>query len=538
MCAKLRPMTEAEKKATGSLDFFSEAESIPTERKPLKIFSRECFFIPERGCSKDLVQALKKKYSFYFYDDKVCSKCENGEYRVNGGEPLPECKHCAAFQSGMELSKRVKIKDRFYYTAPDGDEKGLVRLLRSHGIEPEIICYQKDVPIAPINLTADLYPYQEEAVATMIKAEKGVLKAPPRSGKTVMAAALVARLHKKTLIIASQREWLIGFQETFIGSKTQKGFTDLDPKRIGFCKELEDFEKYDICLATVQTFYAAKNAQEVLRKIRTMFSVVVVDEVHTSAASMYAQVMSRIACMYKIGLTGTPDRKDGKYVLTEAIFGKIAYEAKVKSLVPQVRLVKTEYSKVIGPNVPFAYITGPLERDKARQKLIAEYAIKDVRDGHVVLIPYSGIKAIHSQVALINQMAGTEIAKAFTGATKNRAQLIEDARTKKVKVIVGTISLLSTGINIPTASALYETVIRKNFPASRQRFSRILTPYDDKPQPIIRYFLDDMDIRRVCMAGEFWQVLMREIHPIISDIDLAALKSYFSQKTQRQISYR
>ena len=531
MCAKLRPMTEAEKKATGSLDFFSEAESIPTERKPLKIFSRECFFIPERGCSKDLVQALKKKYSFYFYDDKVCSKCENGEYRVNGGEPLPECKHCAAFQSGMELSKRVKIKDRFYYTAPDGDEKGLVRLLRSHGIEPEIVCYQKDVPIAPISLTADLYPYQEEAVATMIKAEKGVLKAPPRSGKTVMAAALVARLHKKTLIIASQREWLIGFQETFIGSKTQKGFTDLDPKRIGFCKELEDFEKYDICLATVQTFYAAKNAQEVLRKIRTMFSVVVVDEVHTSAASMYAQVMSRIACMYKIGLTGTPDRKDGKYVLAEAIFGKIAYEAQVKTLVPRVIPIKTEYRKKTAPNAVWAYITGPLERDKNRQDLIAEYAIKDLKAGHTVLIPYTGVKAIHAQVDLINKKLGYEAAKAFTGATKDRAQLIEDVRSGKVRVLVGTAKLLSTGVNIPRASALYETIISNNKFSATQRFARILTPMEGKCDPIIRIFCDDMDIRRHCLANEFWNVMIRQFRATISDIDMASLKSYFSQKT-------
>lgn len=39
-----------------------------------------------------------------------------------------------------------------------------------------------------------------------------------------------------------------------------------------------------------------------------------------------------------------------------------------------------------------------------------------------------------------------------------------------------------------------------------------------------------MDIRRRCMANEFWNVLMPIFKPSISDKDMAAIKAYFATK--------
>lgn len=133
------------------------------------------------------------------------------------------------------------------------------------------------------------------------------------SHNTLIGVAAICRIQQKTMILASQREWLLGFQETFLGSATQQGFTKLDKERIGFCKTYEDFKKYDICLVTVQSLHSERG-QILLKKIRSMFGCVIIDEVHGGAAPKYIQVLSQINCKYKIGLSGTPDRKDGKYV--------------------------------------------------------------------------------------------------------------------------------------------------------------------------------------------------------------------------------
>lgn len=503
----------------------------PAEVPDIIIKEREQLFIPAKGISKSVVSKLKKKYSFYFFEEKACQQCEFSELRKQTGGLLPECETCAGFISGMELCKKVRVGNNDYYTAPYGDKEGLSNLLSKAGVSFDFKQYYKDHPIEPFNCTANLYDYQKQAIDAALKAKHGVICAPPRSGKTVIATALISKLAKKTIIIASQREWLNGFLETFIGSKTQSGFTDIDKSRIGFCKTEADADKYDICLATPQTFYSEKGMQ-LLRKIYNKFDVMVIDEVHFMPADRFSQTISAFSCKYKYGLSGTPDRKDGKYILADNLIGNVLINLDVKRLVPQVRVVKTQYSKHIKGNAIWAYIVGPLERDKARQKLIAEYAIKDVKDGHIVLIPYSGVQAIKSQVEAINKLAGKKLAEAFYGGIKKeeRNRIIQDARTRKLKIIVGNISLLSTGVNIPSASCLFECTPRSNAPSAEQRFSRILTPCDDKPTPLIRYFCDDMDIRRRCMANEFWNVLMPIFKPSISDKDMAAIKAYFATK--------
>ena len=477
------------------------------DEKKILIRERECLFVPAASLDSNLVKQIDKKYSFYFFEEKACAQCEFAWMRKKEGGILPECETCAAFISGIKLTKKVKINDKYYYTAPYGDKAGLTEILKKKKITPVFKSLYEDHPIKLIKCTANLYDYQQQAVDAALKEKHGVICAPPRSGKTVIATAIICKLQQKTMILASQREWLNGFLETFIGSKTQQGFTDIDKSRIGWLKKEEDADKYDICLVTPQTLYSSTGIT-LLKKIYKKFSVLMIDEVHFMPANRFSEVVSKLSCQYKFGLSGTPDRKDGKYVLADNLIGPVIIDLSVKRLVPQVRVVKTQYSKVTRQGMPWAYIVGPLEKDKKRQELVAKYALQDMEAGHVVLIPYATVKAILQQVDMINKMAGKEVAKAFYGSVKKeeRDKIIQDARERKLKIIVGNIKLLSTGINIPSASCLYDCSCTHNFPTARQRYSRILTPCENKNSPLIRIFLDDMDVRRNCLRGEFWQV--------------------------------
>ena len=132
----------------------------------------------------------------------------------------------------------------------------------------------------------------------------------------------------------------------------------------------------------------------------------------------------------------------------------------------------------------------------------------------------------------INKLRGKRIARPFYGGMNKdlRKLTIDQARKYITKVLVGNMRLVSTGINIPRASALYEVTPSANIPKAQQRFSRILTPYEGKPQPIIRYFLDDVDVRRTCIRMEFFSVLRPMFRPIISEKVLGALNEYMSKK--------
>ncbi len=358
---------------------------------------------------------------------------------------------------------------------------------------------------------------------------------------TVIFSAACCKIGKKTMILASQREWLIGFRETFIGSKTQPALSNCKPSQIGFARKYEDFLKYDICLVTVQTFYS-EAGQKLLQKIKSMFHMVGVDEIHTGAAPKYAKVLSELNCERKIGLSGTPNRKDGRFVIMRNLIGPNIYEAKVARLRPRVRLVRTEYSQTSKGQVLWTRLVSGLERNPKRLKLIAQWAIRDAKNGHMVLIPFSQVAPIKALVMAINKLAGKRIAYPFwgglTGKGKDGRSLrdiyIEAARNYKIKILVGNIKLLSTGTNIPRASAIYEVALSSNLENVEQRVSRVLTPYDGKPEPIVRIFLDDMNVRRRCMQNEFWNAINPLFKPIISEVDMETLKGYFSNKKEHE----
>lgn len=498
----------------------------------MKIVKREAVFIPIKDLSKPQVAAFKEKLTFHFYNkESVCNDCEWKNER-----PCDICQNCANFNGSVFMASQVKVGGGKYLKIPVGSSKAMIEAVLPY---EKITMVDKSpvTKIKPIKFTGKLREEQLVAVNTIARLKRGGLNAPPRSGKTVMGSALVCKLGLKTLIIASQRDWLMGFQETFIGSKTQIPLTDLDKSRIKLCKTLEDFKTHDVCMATVQTFYS-EGGQILLEKIRDMFPVIIADEVHTAAATKYAQIVSKLNSQYTIGLSGTHDRKDGRYELVNHILGPVIHELKTERLRPSIRLTRTGYTKAYKGQVPWARMVSSLENDKKRIDVIAKQAIKDVAAGHMILIPVAQVKPIAKIVARINELSGRKLAYPFTGSLPKakRDLYIEKAREYKIKVLVGTQKILSVGINIPRASCLYEICLSSNLPNATQRIARVLTPQESKTA-IVRYFLDDMGVRKNCLKNEWFNVMMPVFRPIISDKDKEMLNAYFRGKTHEKVEF-
>lgn len=477
----------------------------------IKVFAREAFYIPIKRIDHDKVDEAHAANTLQFFKDKNCEKCPYYQER-----PCDVCETCPNNLGTVRLSKIVERKNKLYLTLPIGDKKGLLDLFPDENIK--IIQKWPNRPMKRTpHFTGKLKKFQKPAVSDLIFKRRGVLKSAPRTGKTVMAAAGVCHLGLKTLIIAAQREWLLNFQETFVGSKTQEALTDINPKRIGLAKSLEEFEKYDVALATYQTFLSPKG-KKLLKKISTMFSVLIVDEVHKANATQHAKVVSKMVCKYKWGLSGTPQRKDNRHVIVKKLIGPILHKTETKRLVPEIQFVDTGVTTSHNYTI-WAYMIRFLESNPRRCKLIAEWAVKDANKGHLVLIPFTRIATVKAVTEAINRIAGEKIAAAFYGGVPKfeRDRIIQDARRYRIKVMVGNIRMISTGINIPRASCLYQCSPTSNMPNAEQRFSRILTPYEGKPQPMIRVFGDNMKVVQACFRAEYWRVLDRLFKPIMTN---------------------
>jgi superfamily II DNA or RNA helicase len=503
--------------------------------KELKVISREAFFIRKKDIKPTDVDAIMQKHTHLFFekDGQICESCEFNEDRQNSESGLSDqCPQCAAFKGGVSLAKEMVIGQNKYISIPAGDRKGIKAMFKDRELvfkskRPKTEMSRK------IKFTGELRDYQREAVDEIKKTKFGIVKAPPRSGKTVLSTAAICEIGGKTIIMAAQREWLDGFYETFCGSETQKPLTNAKKSQVGFARTLEEFEKYDVCLVTVQTFHNERG-QKLLKKIRDMFQVLVVDEVHMSAAQKYASAVSKLNTRYRIGLSGTPSRKDGRMVIADSLFGPILFEAKVEQLRPRISLVRTEFRRPKSKGRPlWTTLVKQLETDPARLKLIAKWAIKDAKAGHMVLIPLSQVAPIKALAMAINKMVGKRMAHPFWGGLKKdkRKQLIQDARNYKARILVGNSKLVSVGTNIPRASMIYEVAMSSNLENCQQRIARVLTPWDDKPPPGVRIFLDEYEVRKSCLRNEWFKCILPKFKPIVSDVDMKVMKSYLSART-------
>ena len=171
----------------------------------------------------------------------------------------------------------------------------------------------------PVNYQAsiNLYPYQEKAVESLIRACGGILQSKAGSGKTRMGIATICRMGKKTL-------WLTHTNE-LLNQSYNAAAEFIDKKLLGKITAGKMNISEGITFATVQTL-----SKTDLNALRYEWDMIVTDEIHRACgsankATMFSKVLNNLAAQYKYGLSATLHRADGLIKCTYALVGGVAY---------------------------------------------------------------------------------------------------------------------------------------------------------------------------------------------------------------------
>ncbi|MBS4096652.1 MAG: DEAD/DEAH box helicase family protein [Sulfuricella sp.] len=168
-----------------------------------------------------------------------------------------------------------------------------------------------------VNFAGTLRPGQETAVASLLQTDTGVLCAPTAFGKTVTAAAMIARRGVNTLVLVHRTELLKQWQarlQVFLGLGTGVVGT------IGGGKA-QPTGKIDI--AVMQSL----SRQGEVNPLVENYGQVIVDECHHVGAASFDAILKRVKAKYVVGLTATPIRRDGQQPIIFMQCGPIRHTA-------------------------------------------------------------------------------------------------------------------------------------------------------------------------------------------------------------------
>ena len=142
-------------------------------------------------------------------------------------------------------------------------------------------------------------------------------------GKTVIGLYIAAALNVKTLVVVHKEFLAEQWVERILGdpSKNIKGF--LPTAKVGRLQgKILDVEGKDIVIAMVQSLSQKDYSEDILKD----FGLVIYDECHHLSAEIFSRALIKTATQYTLGLSATPDRKDGLTYVFKYFLGDIVYQ--------------------------------------------------------------------------------------------------------------------------------------------------------------------------------------------------------------------
>lgn len=193
---------------------------------------------------------------------------------------------------------RCYVEDLEHLHLPRGLTEQAGTLVADAGSRLAVSDERVEPPTIDVIFTGELWETQLPAVAAMAQHELGILEAPPGTGKTVMACALIAEHRRPTLVLVDRKPLL----EQWRGQiRTHLG---IEAGQIGGGKKRPTGT---VDIAMVQTVTRSEDPGALLAG----YGLVVVDECHHVPAPTVERALRRIEARRWLGLTATPRRSDG-----------------------------------------------------------------------------------------------------------------------------------------------------------------------------------------------------------------------------------
>ena len=262
---------------------------------------------------------------------------------------------------------------------PRGCLSAAQELLQENNIRCNLIDERVVGEPLEISFLGTLRNDQEIAIGVMLQNDIGTLCAPTAFGKTVAAAAMIARRGVNTLILVHRADLLKQWQmrlQTFLGAGKEM---------VGVIGGGKNKPSGKIDIAVMQSL----NRQGEVDSRVEQYGHIIVDECHHLSAFSFDEILKRAKAKYVMGLTATPIRRDGRQPIIFMQCGPIRYTAakpegmpQVLKVIPKMLLAPIELAQDIAIQEVFLHLAINIQR----AELIASTIVQAYQEGRKVLV--------------------------------------------------------------------------------------------------------------------------------------------------------
>lgn len=400
---------------------------------------------------------------------------------------------------------RKKIKKETRMISPTGGDEfifltGLVTraldYLEANNIPYE---YTTDVPEMacdePGIAGIEFRDYQVRLSDAAINEGRGVLLSPTGTGKSYIILRIMSAFTQENIL------FLVHTKDLMNQIKD-----DLIKFNLGEVGEYSGNKKVRkrIMVATIQTMY--KYAED----FTDYFDLVIVDEGHHVASlseqsngkeriPMYASFLMKSAAPIKLALTATLPTKDHSLKALEALVGPVIGEYTMEEAEEDETLAEFDIEIITMPQMPAQMIQDVSSFEVTKRKKLSQYQIV-YRNGIVDNV--SRNMRLLSRVAelieagkscminIVNTRHGDNLMELIDehfdfdavfarGSTKNRKDIIQDMRDKKIMCVICTVIFVE-GIDIPSLDVFVNAGGGRDSKGVKQKLGRALRKHKDK----------------------------------------------------------
>jgi len=365
----------------------------------------------------------------------------------------------------FRLSKTKVYLPRYYAI----EKYGIPKRYNNPAGDPVELIFEgslRDIQQQTIDATLKIY---EQFGGGLISLDTGL-------GKTVVALKLISLMKLKTIIIVHAEflleQWVERIKQFLPGA------------RIGVIRQDRcEIEGCDIVVGMIQTIIKREYPKDTFKS----FGHLIADETHHLASRTFSSLFFKIQTKYMVGLSATPERKDGLSKVIYFFLGPQIITIKRESNIPSVKFVYTNTDDYIEKFNKIGKINNPtmitdLTLNKKRNDLIISTIKEYLKLDRKILVLTD--RRDHCEYILKN-LEGVS-AGVYLGGMKSKDRVV----STECSVIIGTYQASGEGFDVPKLDTLILASPKSDV---EQAVGRILRQ-KNKNEPIIIDIVDSFSI--------------------------------------------